>query len=135
MIAAALRPWQPSHGVLGGHGVRGGQVLPGGLQVPLRAVPVVVCRIERGDDLFCELPHVAERVEGLVFGVTDRLEELSIGAVPAAGVPVGAAAGLITGRGAARRIQCGDGGPQADDGARVEARTGRAVQDRGDGRG
>ena len=83
----------------------------------------------------CELPSVADRVEGLVFGVTDRLEELGVGAVPAAGVPAGAVARLITGRGAAGRVQFGDGGPQADDGARVEARTGRAVEDRGDGRG
>ena len=86
------------------------------MQVPLGAVPVVVCHIERGDDLFLELPGVAEPVEGLVFGVTDCLEELGVGPVPAARLPVGAAARLITGRGAAGRVQFADGGPQADDG-------------------
>ena len=100
----------------------------------MRAFPVGVGFGERGDDLFGELVHVVEPLADLVFGVADRLQELAVGPVPAAGVPVGAAACLVTGR-AAGRVQCGDGGPQADDGARVDARAGRAGQDRGDGRG
>jgi hypothetical protein len=48
--------------------------------------------------------------------------------------PVGAAAGLVAG-GAAGWVERGEGGPQADHGARVDARAGRAGQDRGDGRG
>jgi hypothetical protein len=83
----------------------------------------------------CSCNFFTEAVEGLVFGVADRLEELGIRPVAAARVPAGAVAGLITGRGAAGRVKFGDGGPQADDGARIEARARRAVQDRGDGRG
>jgi hypothetical protein len=83
----------------------------------------------------CSCNFFTEAVEGLVFGVADRLEELGIRPVAAARVPAGAVAGLITGRGAAGRVKFGDGGPQADDGARVDTRTGRAVEDPGDSRG
>ena len=81
----------------GGHGVRGGQIQPGGLQVSLCVFPVVVGRVERGDDLLGELLHVAEPIAALVVGVADRLEELTVGPVPVAGVPVGVVARLVAG--------------------------------------
>ena len=133
-IAAALRPWQPSQSFLVGMAYAAARACRAACRSLLRAFPVGVGLVERGDDLFVELFYVAEPVADLVFGVADRLQELAVGPVPAAGVPVGAAARLVAGRGAGR-VECGDGGPQADDGARVDARAGRAGQDRGDGRG
>jgi hypothetical protein len=77
-----------------------------------------------------EFLRLAEALPDLVLGVGQRLEELAVGAVPGAVLPVSLAACVVAGGGA--WVERPGGGGQASDGGRVDARALRARQDRED---
>ena len=123
-IAAARALWQPSHGSPGGHGVGGGQRRPGRCQVAAGLPEVLLRAVQGQGDLFPEVLHLAEVLPDLVLGVGQRLEELAVGAVPGSVPPVLLAARAVADGGAG--VEGLQGGGQADDRARVDARALRA---------
>jgi hypothetical protein len=107
---AAVTPFLDRHGVGGGEGGISG--------------------IGRGGECFAELIDFLQLFPGVGFGLADGLEELAIGAVPAARAPVSAVARVVAG--ASFRVERPGGCGQAGDRGRVHARGLRAGQDRSD---
>jgi hypothetical protein len=68
--------------------VRGGQVEPGPGSGPGGLLEVALRSVQRDGDLFLKVGHLALQVPDLVLGVADGFQELAVGPVPAAGVPV-----------------------------------------------
>ena len=132
-IAAARALWQPSHGSRVGHGVGGGQGRAGRRQVAAGLPEVLLRAVQGQGNLFPDGLHLAQALADLVLGVGQRLEELAVGAVPGAVLPVFLAARAVTGAGAG--VQGLQGGGQADDRPRVDAGALRAVKELGDGLG
>jgi hypothetical protein len=81
---------------------------------------VLLHAVQGQGDLFLEFLHLAQLLADLVLGIGQRLEELAVGAVPGAAVPVFLAARAVPGAGAG--IEGLQGSGQADDGPRVDAR-------------
>ena len=115
-IAACLDAVAAVALVLDGHRV-------GGFQSGLRGV-------HRGGELLLQLLRFPQPLQDVALGLGRGLEELAVGAVSAAGLPVLLAACVIPGAGAG--VERADRGLQAGDSGRVDARSLRARQDGGD---
>jgi hypothetical protein len=125
-VAAVARLPGP-HGVGGGQGRACRLQFAAGLpEVPLRAV-------QGQGNLFPECLHFAQALADLVLGIRQRLEELAVGAVPGAVLPVFPATCGVAGAGAG--VQGLQGGGQADHCPRVDAGALRAGEDPADGLG
>ena len=111
-----------------------GQVQPGPGQVPAGLLEVALGGVQRDGYLLLKPGGLALPFPDLVLSVADGFQELGIGTVPAARLPVRVAARLVA-RCAACRVERPDRFPQAGDGGRVDARAGRAGEDPGEGRG
>ena len=95
----------------------------GGIERGLRGV-------HRGGELLLQLLRFPQPLQDVALSLGRRLEELAIGAVSAAGLPVLLAASVVPGAGAG--VERADRGLQAGDSGRVGAGSLRAREDGGD---